>query len=168
MSLDLSALSGMTLALVTVLSDRPIEEHGTIRVHGCRPGPSGPAIALQILTWPHSERAGSTSALERLLSGEACLIDYAASWDPDASARLRSALTEAATRAGRTVRGCMNAKSCTHAAEARCRIHDGMARADLGDEAACLTTCRDSLATPYVETCFELVEARPAAVRRTG
>lgn len=145
-------------ALVAVLSDRPVEEHGSIRLAACV-SPST-TTALRVLSWPDLPRPSGDTAIGALVEGEVCRIDYAAPWDPEASARLRDALTAAAALHGRTLRGCMTPTACSGAAEARCRAHEGTARAEPAAPGTCLATCRGNIRAPYVETCFELVEIR--------
>jgi hypothetical protein len=152
-------LAAAAFALVAVLSDRPVEEHGSIRLISCT---AHPGAALRILSWPDLPQPSGDTALGALVEGEICRIDYAAPWDPDASARLREALMAAAARHGRTLRGCMTPTACSGAAEARCRAHDGIARAEPAAPGTCLATCRGNIRAPYVETCFELVEVRPS------
>jgi len=153
-------------ALVAVLSDRPVEEHGSIRLAACASSSAG--AAMRVLSWPDLPRPSGESAIGALIEGEICRIDYAAPWDPGASARLRDALTHEAARHGRALRSCMTPTACTGAAEARCRGLEGTARAEPATPGTCLATCRARLRMPYVETCFELVEIHPATTRRTG
>ena len=90
-------------ALVAVLSDRPVEEHGSIRLTGCAAATRD--AALHVLSWPDLPQGKGDSPIGDLVGGEVCRIDYAAPWDPEASARLREALTEAAAEHGRFLRG---------------------------------------------------------------
>jgi hypothetical protein len=157
-------VSAAAFALVAVLSDRPVEEHGSIRLASC--GAASREAALRVLSWPDLPRPLGETAIGALVEGEVCRIEYAAPWDPAASARLRDALTEAASQHGRALRGCMTQSACSGAAEARCRNLDGPARAEAAGPGTCVATCRARLRAPFVETCFVLVEARPAAPRR--
>jgi hypothetical protein len=153
-------------ALVAVLSDRPVEEHGSIRLTGCAAATRN--AALRVLSWPDLPRGSGDSPIGDLVVGQVCRVDYAAPWDPQASARLREALTEAAAEHGRTLRGCMTPAACTGAADARCKDLDGTARAEPAGPGTCVATCKARLLRPFVETCFELVEVRPVPSRRRG
>jgi hypothetical protein len=157
------AFTAAAFALVAVLSDRPVEEHGSIRLTGC--AAASRDAALRVLSWPDLPRGSGGSPIGDLAEGEICRVDYAAPWDPEASARLREALTEAAAEHGRMLRGCMTAAACTGAADARCKDLDGTARAEPAGPGTCVATCKARLLRPFVETCFELVEVRPATSR---
>ena len=152
--------SAAAFALVAVLSDRPVEEHGSIRLTGC--AAASREAALRVLAWPDLPRGSGDSPIGDLVDGEVCRVDYAAPWDPAASARLREALTEVAAEHGRELRGCMTPAACTWAADTRCKDLDGTARAEPAGPGTCVATCKGRLLRPFVETCFELVEARPA------
>jgi len=158
--------SAAAFALIAVLSDRPVEEHGSIRLTGC-PAASREA-ALRVLSWPDLPQGKGESPIGNLVDGEVCRIDYAAPWDPEASARLRESLSEMAAEHGRSLRGCMTQAACTGAAAARCKDLDGTARAEPAGPGTCVATCKGRLMRPFVETCFELVEVHPAVPRRHG
>jgi len=161
-----TGFTAAAFALVAVLSDRPVEEHGSIRLSGC--AVASRDAALRVLSWPDLPQGTGDTPIGKLVDGEVCRIDYAAPWDPEASARLREALTEAAAEHGRLLRGCMTPAACTGAADKRCKDLDGTARAEPAGPGTCVATCKARLLRPFVETCFELVEARAATPRRRG
>ena len=161
--------SAAAFALVAVLSDRPVEEHGSIRLVSC--AAASREAALRVLSWPDLPRPSGESPIGSLVEGEVCRIDYAAPWDPAASARLRDALSTVAAQHGHALRGCMTQSVCTGVAEARCRDLDGTARAEAAGPGTCVATCKARLRAPFVETCFELVQATgapPSPRRGTG
>jgi len=159
-------VSAAAFALIAVLSDRPVEEHGSIRLTGC--AAASRDAALHVLSWPDLPTKKGDSPIGDLVEGEVCRVDYAAPWDPEASARLREALTEAAAEHGRTLRGCMTPAACTGAADQRCKDLEGTARAEPAGPGTCVATCKGRLLRPFVETCFELVEVRRATPHHRG